>query len=141
MTKSKPVAYKIYRLVDPRYSLEHCDYVRYVGRTCREPEDRLRGHIQNSRIAARHCKEEYFNFSSLKIQLVESVDTLDESISREHFWIELHQKADYNLLNIALMKGTIFPDGFMDPADIRKFIWAKVKKTMQEAQDAASCST
>lgn len=127
MAKDEFTTCKIYRLVDLRYSPEHSNYVRYIGRTCREVEGRFQEHIQHSEIMMRYSSAGWFDFSELEVQLVESVGTWNGAKSREHFWIELHQKAGYNLLNAALMKGTIFPEGFLDPAAIREFIRSKIE--------------
>ena len=131
MTESKFVTYKIYRLVDLHYPPGHSDYVRYVGQTGQELDVRFRNHLNKSRrlrCAAKIMKVKWFDFSKLSIQLVELVSEHDEVSSRERFWVELHQIAGYNLLNINLMNRKIFPEGALGPAGARRFISSRMGK-------------
>jgi len=150
MTEDKPDTCKIYRLIDTNYPIEHSDHVRYVGRTCRKIEGRFHEHLLESQrvLHIRRTQDvrgmmngprvRQFDLSKLEVQLVESVSTKRESIRRERAWVELHKKAGYNLLNTALMKSAIFPEGFLDPIGIREYIESKVKDA---AQGIVFCST
>ena len=130
MVKDKFVTYKVYRLIDQLYPPMHENYVRYIGVTYKNLKRRLLEHRSHARRVVDDPRLDWFRVGNPEIQLVESIDTRSKAKSREGYWVELHQKAGYNLLNISLMQGVIFPRKFKDPTEIRKEIESRIEDTV-----------
>ncbi len=105
MIEYKSSTCKVYRLIDPCYPSKHENHVRYVGITCGKLKERLSGH--NNHCSSAVLRQDWFNAPVFEIQLVEPTDTRREAKLRECYWVELHQRAGYNLLNVHLIHGTV----------------------------------
>lgn len=125
MVKDKFVTYKIYRLIDSRYSPGDGNYVRYVGKTYRELEERLREH--NSTCTSGILESGWFKAPTFGIQLVEFVNASVDITERESYWITLHERAGYNLLNCYLTHKADLPEDLGSPIVIREDIEARIE--------------
>lgn len=99
--------YRIYRLVDPRYSMEDPRYIRYIGRTSSKLSARLSQHLTS------WCKDGGPKWKWLQEMLqaevkpdivaIEKVNSSREAKEREQHWIHHYESLGYQLVNIQQM--------------------------------------
>ena len=116
---------QIYRLIDPHYPPMHENYVRYVGRTRGELKVRLAEH--NGHCSSGILEPGWFRAPTFGIQLVESVNASVNVTERESYWIMLHKRANYNLLNCYLTHKAVLPEDLGSLTEIRKDIEARME--------------
>lgn len=87
----------IYTLSDPI-----TNEIRYVGKTIRKPEIRLKGHISRTKSS----KDKYYSQSWIKSildrNLKPRLDVIEETndVSRETYWIDYYRNSGCNLTNL-----------------------------------------
>lgn len=116
---------KIYELIDP-----FTNEIRYIGKTIRSLDERLKYHIQDAKYSKYTSKKVSWIKSLLNynedpiIRLVEKVDK-DEVDFWEQFYIELYKSWGFRLTNM-----TRGGDGIQNPSkEIRNKIRKSLKKT------------
>jgi len=131
--------YQIYRLVDPRYPVEHEDYVRYVGRTRHHLRTRLNNHwaLRDNKGDPKASWLKDLESEGLRpeIQLVETVNLpMCGVTTKEGDWAERHKRVGYNLLNIRHMDRVAFPDEIHDPIKARQELNAATEESRKKTE-------
>jgi len=98
--------YRIYKLLDPRYSEGHKNYIRYIGKTHQSLKHRLSNHW-GERCSDGRPKDVWlaglaeYGYKP-RIELVETFHARDEeeAKAREKYWIERYCELGYCLTNI-----------------------------------------
>lgn len=121
----------IYALCDP-----NTGEVRYVGKTVRAVEDRVKGHVQGSRWMETHCARWLRKLGTAPdVLILEETDDLDRA---ERDWIAGLRAIGYRLTN--LTNGGTGNDGTMKPfighshTPELKAAWSKKRKGVPKSK-------